>query len=193
MTATKPHRGFLGLRLFLAFLGLVVLGLNTQEIVQTEKHYNSMTPEQRAELDIDSSFREDYAKLLTPCLGLILMSLILAAGRPRLNNQRLHTVFRVAFSLALAAGLVYFPADQMDWVVQSTKRLEARHPSLAGKDHPFTFETRYLCQYHFASYNEDYMRDCRIRLSRDMLSIISAFLVVVELVVAGVVGEIGTR
>ncbi|KAG0357706.1 hypothetical protein BG005_003193 [Podila minutissima] len=190
MTATKHHRGLRAFRLFLAFLGLVILGLNTQMIVRLENGYNSMTPEQRADAEIDPSFREDYAKLLTPCLGLVIMFFILAVGRPRLNNQRLHTVCRVLFSLALAASLAYFPAVTIDSLARFTKRAEANYLSRGGTDYPFTFEKLYFCSNDF---NEVGLRDCQIKVSRDMLSFIAAFLVVVELVVAGVVGDIGTR
>ncbi|KAG0008848.1 hypothetical protein BGZ82_004387 [Podila clonocystis] len=192
MTATKPHRGLRVLRLFLAFLGLVVLGLNTQAIIELEKVNSSLTPEQRTEVEIDSSFREDYAKFLTPCLGLLIMSLILAVDRPRLNNNRLHTVCRVVFSLALAAGLLFFPAVMIDSHVQFSKMTEARYFSSSYTDNPFTFEKMYFCSADFMSTDEVVLRICRVSVSRDMLSIIAAFLVVVELVVAGVVGDIGT-
>ncbi|KAG0028754.1 hypothetical protein BGZ81_004439 [Podila clonocystis] len=121
------------------------------------------------------------------------MSLILAVDRPRLNNQRLHTVCRVVFSLVLVAGLVLYPAVMIDSQVQFSKLKEARYLSRGYTDNPFTFEKTYFCSADFMSTSEDVLRNCRVRVSRDMLSIIAAFLVVVELVVAGVLGDIGTH
>lgn len=194
MTAVSTtHRGLRVYRLFLAFLGLAILGLNIAHIVYLEKGYSSMTPEQRAEAEIESSFREDYPKLLLPDLGLNLMFLILVVGRPRLSNQKLHSVCRIMFSLAIAFGLVYLPARLVNSLAQMTKRSQALYESMGGTEYPFTFENRYFCSTSIKRYGDADRSQCITIVSRDMMSFIAAFLVVIELVIAGVVGEIGTR
>ncbi|KAF9388444.1 hypothetical protein CPB97_001024 [Podila verticillata] len=188
MTAVSTtHRGLRIYRLFLAFLGLVILGLNIARIVCLEKGYSSMTPEQRAEAEIDRSFREDYPKLLVPDLGLIFMFLILAS-HPRLNNQKLHSVCHILFSLPL--HLVSCAC--LRGLSQMTKRSQDLYESMGGTEYPFTFENRYFCSTSIMRYGDADRSQCLITVSRDMLSFTAAFLVAVELVIAGVVGEIST-
>jgi hypothetical protein len=188
----KPHRGLRAYRLFLAFLGLNVLGLNIRWIVWNEKARNIVSP-----YDTDPNpyknynFAADYSQLLVPDLGLLLMFLILAVGHPRLNNQKLHSICRVLFSLALAFGLVYYPARRIDAYVQSVKlsREFAAEHGMTG-DYPLTFGKEYFCSIEYG-YDGDTLWLCRTLASRDMLSLIGGLLVVLELVFAGVVGEIG--
>ncbi|KAF9388445.1 hypothetical protein CPB97_001025 [Podila verticillata] len=195
MTATnKPHSGLRVYRLFLAFVALVVLGLNIQDVVWTQQARRWLAEEALREgvsnISEEYPYAEEYTALLVPDIGMLLMFLLLAVNRPRFNNQKLHSVCRVLFSLTLAFGLIYYPALLVNVQVQASRRrneLFASH----GSANPFTFENIYFCSTRNMTYADNDLHMCRTKATRDMLSFIAGFLVVLELVFAGRVGEIG--
>ncbi|KAF9203719.1 hypothetical protein BGZ59_001477 [Podila verticillata] len=183
MTATnKPHPGLRVYRLFLAFVALIVLGLNIHYVVLTQQV-------RRWSADEEYPYAEEYVALLVPDIGMLLMFLLLAVSRLRFNNQKLHSVCRVLFSLTLAFGLVYYPALMINAQVQIIRRMNELLVSRGGAN-AFTFENMYFCSMKNVE-STDYLHMCRVIAAKDMLSFIAGFLVVLELVFAGRVGEIG--
>ncbi|KAG0341970.1 hypothetical protein BG000_007418 [Podila horticola] len=110
---------------------------------------------------------------------MFVMFMLLLVGRLRFNNQKLHSICRILFSLTLAFSLVYWPARLVQAQVQMAKWIER------------PFGEMYFCSTENITYGDNTLRMCRTRVARDMFSFIAGFLVVVELVFAAVVGEIG--
>lgn len=196
MAATnKPHPGLRVYRLFLASLGLVILGLNIQYIVWSEEargHFADQESEHALSFRPFGDF--PYAKqataLLVPNISMFLMFLLLAIGRPRLNSLRLHSVCRILFSLTLVIGLIYWPALQIELLARSLKSMNQTFEK-SGFRSPGTLATIWLCSTGGTNLSGHALRRCQTVAARDILSFIGAFLVVLELVFAGVVGEIG--
>lgn len=110
------------------------------------------------------NYAASYSQLLVPDLGLILMFLILAISRPHLNNQELHSLCRVLFSLALAFDLVYYSVLRINAYVQSFKVTTG----MAGEDGTTdddTFEKVYFCSIDYGYYGNS-LRQCRTLTSR---------------------------
>ncbi|KAG0029767.1 hypothetical protein BGZ82_007740 [Podila clonocystis] len=194
MTASnKYHLGLRIYRIFLAAVALVALGLNIQHIIWFERTRKARAakelPEELADLDPLKTypFVKEYIALLVPDLVMLVMFLLLIIGRPRFNNQNLHSVCRVLFSLTLAFGLVYWPALLVDSQVQVSRILGESHGH-SGDSH--SFKDAYFCSTDNTFYADGTLHMCRARVARDMLSFIAGFLVVIELVFAGLVGEI---
>ncbi|KAF9378555.1 hypothetical protein CPC16_011227 [Podila verticillata] len=110
MTASRtPPLRLRIFRLFLAFLGLVVLGLNIQQIVGHKTWHRGM------------SRKDWFAALVVPDISIILMFLLLAVGRPRLISQKMHSICRILSSLMLIIDLLYHPAAYFDiqaWTIR---------------------------------------------------------------------------
>ncbi|KAG0029768.1 hypothetical protein BGZ82_007741, partial [Podila clonocystis] len=190
MTATQaPHRGLRYYRVFLIVLGFVLLGLNTWIILEfnaLRRDSSNLTPEHL--------WTELYLMLLIPNATMIVMYLALAIGRPRIADQTHHSVLRVLFALALAASLIYVPADTINEGVKSEKIKRefgelANVPSLKN----YTFASNYFCtrgDEHYSKFDGSLVR-CQVNVAGEMLHLISAALVLVELGFGFRVGEIG--
>ncbi|KAF9378557.1 hypothetical protein CPC16_011229 [Podila verticillata] len=195
VASDKSHSGLRVYRLLLAFVALIVLGLNIHYVVSVQQ-----TRRWRAEEVLQgrappiSGFEEypytkEYVALLVPDISMLLMFLLLVVSRLRFNNQKLHSICRVLFSLTLAFGLVYYPALMINAQVQIIRRMNELLVSRGGAN-AFTFENMYFCSMKNVE-STDYLHMCRVIAAKDMLSFIAGFLVILELVFAGRVGEIG--
>ncbi|KAF9366966.1 hypothetical protein CPC16_007206, partial [Podila verticillata] len=111
---------------------LIVLGLNIHYVVLTQQV-------RRWSADEEYPYAEEYVALLVPDIGMLLMFLLLAVSRLRFNNQKLHSVCRVLFSLTLAFGLVYYPALLVNAQVRVFRILNEFRTGHDGAN-AFTFE-----------------------------------------------------
>ncbi|KAG0028755.1 hypothetical protein BGZ81_004440 [Podila clonocystis] len=190
MTATQaPHRGLRYYRVFLVVLGFVLLGLNTWTILK----FNAARRDSSDSIP-EHLLTEMYLTLLIPNATMIVMYLALAIGRPRLADQTRHSVLRVLFALALAASLIYSTADTINERIKREKYLRElgelnNIPSL--KD--YTFTSDYFCTRsdEFYSKRDGLLVYCQANVTVDMLYLISAALVLVELGFGLRVGELG--
>lgn len=194
-TPNKPHSGLRAYRLFLAFFALVLLGLTIQCVVwveQSRKEFVAMKPGWMKFNPFHSQVADAFAWLV-PDLAMLFMFLLLAVGRPRLSNQNLHTLCRVVFSLTLTFGLVYWPAWHLHSQIQFDKEIG---PIMASQGpHSLRFKAMdiYVCSTKDTEWEDGSLNICRTVLTREMFSFIAGFLVVGELVFAGIVGEIGIQ
>ncbi|KAF8985505.1 hypothetical protein BGZ52_010526 [Haplosporangium bisporale] len=140
-------------------------------------------------------FSRVYAALLVPDIAMVLMYLVLAAGRPRLSSQFNHSLCRVLFSLALAVGLLYYPSSFLDALVQKHKLLDI----ISGnkRSRYFTLEEEYFCDFGDFSVSrgsiDHVLMVCQVHVSSNVLSFFAAFMVVVELFLASRRGDIGEK
>lgn len=115
------------------------------------------------------------------------MHLLLAVGHPRLHSRISHSVCRVAFSLALIAGLLYWPSVSIRFGLQFEETV--RQMPEPGPFSGYTFHGTYFCTTPGIVSDRECHSYCQTNLSIDMISLIAAVLVVIELVAAYRVGE----
>ncbi|KAG0090217.1 hypothetical protein BGZ93_004398, partial [Podila epicladia] len=189
-SANKLHRGLRYYRVFLVVLGFVLLGLNSRTLYE----FGEVRRDTSRPIPVPEHFlREMSIMLLVPNVTMILMYLTLAIGRPRISNQTHHSAIRVLFALALVVGLIYLPAFRID--VSRTTEKELRNlgekyddPHLKG----YTFAKSYFCS-RSSTDDNDYLVGCQVNVARDMLYLISAVLVLVELGFGYHAGELGKQ
>lgn len=137
MTATQvPHRGQRFCHIFLVALGVVLLGLSEKSVVDWE-HLRRWSRVPLA--GSVGAFLKYHASILVPNAAMILMYLVLVIGRPRLSNQKLHSILRVAFALALIAGLVWSNTLQRPIAKKFRRRnIFKNYPNKTTGSHPTT-------------------------------------------------------
>lgn len=126
---------------------------------------------------------------LMPCLDMFVMYLLLSVGRPRLRSRISHSVCRVVFSLALIAGLLYWPWSNIQFGLEFEETV--RQMPEPGPFSGYAFRGTYFCTALSIISSREFHSYCQTNLSIDMISLIAAVLVVVELVTAYRVGDIG--
>jgi hypothetical protein len=188
MTVTQaPHRGQRFYRIFLVALGVVLLGLNVKSIADSEYlRRRSRVPLAGS----DSAYPKYYASILVPNVAMILMYLVLVFGRTRLSNQKLHSILRVVFALALVAGLVRHTAETYREGIEAEKYLQEFTQENDWPASDYSFVKYQFCDKEVYGEGQN-LTWCQVNASRNILYLISAVLVLVELVVGFRVGEIG--
>ncbi|KAF9430266.1 hypothetical protein BGZ94_007636 [Podila epigama] len=187
MTRTHtPHRGLRNFHLFLSVLALVLIGLNVRFTVYLNERLNALSEKRRlaSHDQLSAAYREITCWLLIPTVAMFLMYLILAIGRPRLNMS-LHSACRVIYGLAIAGCVLYMPAKLLDdqrtvYTVMTENALELT-----------SFADVYFCKGFNGISSESLF--CQLSLSRDILSFLAGLLMVAELVVAHLVGDINKK
>ncbi|KAG0341971.1 hypothetical protein BG000_007419 [Podila horticola] len=188
MNATQvPHRGQRFYHIFLVALGVVLLGLSAKSVVDWEHlRRRSRVPLAGS----DGAFLKYHASILVPNAAMILMYLVLVIGRPRLSNQKLHSILRVAFALALIAGLLQHTAETYREEVQAEKYFQELSQQNDWLASDYSFVKYQFCDKELYGEGQGLTR-CQVEASRNVLYLISAVLMLVELVVGFRVSEIG--
>lgn len=194
MAAQRLHRPLRFYHLFLAIVGMVLLGLHSSVISANAKYRRSMEESISKPIPVDHGA---LAAALIPFLGMILMYLALAMGR-RLSKLGSHTALRVVFGLALAAGLLYWPSASIAGALKYEEYLREEQPRYQrefGEPFPFeyTFSKNYFCRSADMFYDADgeFLAYCNVNLSMNMISFTAAGLVIVELATAYICGILG--
>lgn len=105
-------------------------------------------------------------------------------------------VLRIAFAPTLAAGLIYHTTlnIQDGLKIEKITREKAQERYRALPDYrQYSFVKIYFCNRENFSKDGWKLSDCRVRVSRDMLYLISEVLVLIELGFRFRVGEIGQQ
>ncbi|KAF9386784.1 hypothetical protein CPC16_007377 [Podila verticillata] len=186
MTFTQPpHRGLRRYHLFLVAVGAVLLGMQSWQVSFSEQVRQQMQDRTGVKIQVMYGI---IASALLPSLGMVLMYLLLALGRLRLQSQKSHTICRVFFGLILIAGLLYRPSSNInnvhELVMRGSQRLDAYYTG-------YTFSELYYCTDWRIVLDEKNLSTCRKNLSIDMISFVAAGLVALELLRARKVGDIG--
>ncbi|KAF9321446.1 hypothetical protein BG006_002613 [Podila minutissima] len=177
------------LHLFLAALGVILIILNATLV-------SWATPKRSVASDAQSDqLSRISASLLVPNVAMVLMYLALAIGRLRFSSQLNHSLCRILFSLAIAIGLLYFHSAHLDQRVQIQKAKEFFARSM-GRTLQRSLAEDYFCVLgDVGGLSEAAVKHnlnvCHVFVSSSVLSFFAAFMVVVELVVAGRRGDIG--
>ncbi|KAG0341967.1 hypothetical protein BG000_007415 [Podila horticola] len=191
---SQPARPLQPRHLFLAALGVVLLGLNATMIGWVERARGAVTLE---------PLSGTYASLLVPDVAMVLLYLVLANGRPRLSNQSHHTRCRILSSLALAVGLLYYPSAYLDAQVQA-RSLASRYVYSNDRSSRLIIFSRSLAEDYFCIGEEvswgrpksvvnAVLNVCRVHASSGVLSFLAAFMVVLELFLARRRDDIGEK
>ncbi|KAG0083696.1 hypothetical protein BGZ93_001649 [Podila epicladia] len=196
MTTLVPHRHlrlFRFFRICLVALGIKLFSLNALNIFRHERR-RQLPNTPRYSIPQDAThYHALYASLLAPNLVMILMYGILATGR-RVSNHTLHLALRTFFSLLLMVGLVYNPLtvikSTINLVTELKKTNESRLRDGIEPLYEGTATERLFCTDTDTFYENKWnVGWCQIHAARNMLSLIAALLVLVELVAAYRVGE----
>ncbi|KAG0013096.1 hypothetical protein BGZ82_002299, partial [Podila clonocystis] len=145
--AQNPHRRLRFYLLFLALVGLVLLRLHSSTISFNSK-YRRRTEEAIAEPV--PVYHGALAAALVPCLGMIVMYLVLAMGC-HLSNLRSHTALRMLFGPTLVAGLFYWPSVSIAGALEfeeQVRQAEVRYQREFNMPLPYeyTFSKNYFCR-----------------------------------------------
>ncbi|KAF9386785.1 hypothetical protein CPC16_007378 [Podila verticillata] len=187
MTAIQnPHRNLRFYHLFLALVGVVLLGLHSWVMSENAKERKRKQETTGEPVPVNHS---GLAAGLMPCLDMFVMYLLLTVGHPRLRSRISNSVCRVVFSLALIAGLLYWPSSSIQFGLEFEEMV--RQMPEPGPFSGYTFRGTYFCTDPSIVSNIEFYSYCQTNLSIDMISLISAVLVVVELVAAYRVRDIG--
>ncbi|KAG0018661.1 hypothetical protein BGZ82_000375 [Podila clonocystis] len=171
------HRGQRFYRIFLGTVSAVLLCLNSVSIGDLE--YLNGRPVAYM-LIHDSAYARLCASIMVPNTIMILMYCVLVDGRHRLSSQRLHSIVRVFFALALVVGLVQHTATTYREGIEKEKYL--REFTEENYWPYISFVKTQFCDKKVTGEGWKLAR-CQVEASRNILYLISAVLVLVELVV----------
>ncbi|KAF9388443.1 hypothetical protein CPB97_001023 [Podila verticillata] len=203
MAATlTPHRHLRFYRFLLIGLGGILLALNTL-IISKNKHQQRLSS---ASLNANNNLPQDptyaaysyayKASLMLPNIAMVAMYCVLASGRPRCSNQTLHSTLRVFFSLMIVAGLVYYPATVITGTIDLVALLQGLNARRLRDGiqllHEGTVAERLFCT-EVVYENGWGLNWCQMMAARNVLHLVVAALVLVELVAGCWVGEIGRK
>ncbi|KAF9386787.1 hypothetical protein CPC16_007380, partial [Podila verticillata] len=136
------------------------------------------------------------SSLLLPNISTVAMYCVLASGRPQCSEQTLHSTLRVFFSLVIVGGMVYYPATVITGTIDLVALLQGLNARRLRDGiqllHEGTVAERLFSTEVVYEKGWD-LNWCQMMAARNVLYLVVAALVLVELVVECWEGEIGRK